>query len=492
MTEIFNNQQNDMTNDKSITDLKNINLWIDNNFESLVNNLKALIKINSIPTLAVGNLPFGENIQEAFEFMLNMADKDGFKIKNIDNYGGHIELIGNGDNKKTMGILAHLDVVPAGENNWIHPPFDAIIEDGKLYGRGAIDDKGPTMAAYFAMKAIKESKIELSNNVHLILGLDEETSWKGMDYYLKKVNAPDFGFTPDSDFPVVQCEKGILVFDLVKKLGKSSDSGFELKRLEGGSAYNMVADYATATIFHKNKEIYDKIKIQAKTFSHNTGYNIYIKGSGNNLILTTKGISAHGAMPEKGLNAISILLAFLADINFNNEDINSFIEFYNRYIAFETDGKSANIDFADNESGNTAVNIGIIKLEKSTITLSINVRMPISVSDEDFYLKLKEVTEQYNFGIVKSKYQPPISFSSDDSFIQTLMEIYQKHTEDYDTKPLVIGGGTYARAMDNFVAFGALFPGEKEVAHQPNEYISLESLKKATYIYAEAIYRLCI
>lgn len=202
-----------------------INRKIEENKEDMLRMLQELIAIKSVAEEAGGEKPFGEGVQQAFSYVLEKAEEEGFLTKNVDNYGGHVELRGSGE--KVMGIVGHLDVVPEG-TGWEVPPYSGEIRDGKIYGRGTMDDKGPVVASFYAMKAVKECGAPLKDTVRLILGLDEETNWEGMEYYLSKEASPDYGFTPDGDFPAIHGEKGILVFDLVKKLSKSQGKGLEL------------------------------------------------------------------------------------------------------------------------------------------------------------------------------------------------------------------------------------------------------------------------
>lgn len=389
-----------------------------------------------------------------------------------------------------MGILAHLDVVPAGDG-WEFDPYGAIIDNGKLYGRGSSDDKGPTIAAYFAMRAIKDAGITLNKNVRLILGLDEESGWQGMDYYLSKIPKPaDFGFTPDGDFPVVNGEKGILNFDIAKKFTKAVGNGIELRSFNGGNAPNMVPDYARLVLRSDDPSVYEELKLKAKK-SRENGVLIKTKGVGKSFEIIAHGVSAHGATPEKGINAISLLMDFVKDIEFSNESVNEFIDFYNNEIAFQLDGENLGIGFSDEISGKTVVNVGVIELDTKSARLAVNLRYPVSFDEENIYDAMGEILMKYNIGVVKKMSRDPIYINEDDKLIKTMIDVYRKNTGDKEAKPLVMGGGTYARALDNFVAFGALFPGEEELFHQKNEYISIDSLKKATLIYAETIYELC-
>ncbi|MDD3168503.1 MAG: dipeptidase PepV [Eubacteriales bacterium] len=470
---------------------------IDEYQEEMIRTLQELIAIKSVAAGPLEGAPFGTGVQEAFEYMLGKAKAEGFDTENIDNFGGHIEfggylfdekgeMIGTGD--EIMGILCHLDVVPEGKD-WDFDPYGGERVDDKIYGRGAIDDKGPTVAAFYAMKALKDAGVVPEKKVRLILGLDEETGWKGMDYYLKRVKHPDFGFTPDGDFPAIHGEMGILIFDLAKKIGKSAANakGVSLRTMTGGNAANMVADYARAVI---KADAYDDIRAKIAEFRKDTGYQINAKGIGKNLEITTLGVSSHGARPGKGLNAVSVLMKFFDEIPLQNEDVRDFIDFYNQHIGFDLCGASIGCGFADEPSGKLIFNVGMVNIDDESASVTVNIRYPVTMNEEQVYESMLPVINQYNLGIVKKEHKAPIYVPKDDKMIQTLMEVYKKHTGDLDCEPKVIGGGTYARACKNTVAFGADFPGEPELAHQKNEHITVAKLIKCAEIYADAIFEL--
>ena len=465
--------------------------------EEIIKTLQELIAFKSVTAAPLEGAPFGAGVQEAFGYMLSKAKADGFDTENIDNYGGHIEFGGYlldeegdivGTSDEIMGILCHLDVVPEGKD-WDYEPFGGQIADGRIYGRGAIDDKGPTVAVYYAMKALKDAGVVPEKKVRLILGLDEETGWKGMHYYLKRVKNPDFGFSPDGEFPAIHGEMGLLIFDLAKKIGKSvaGAKGVSLRSVTGGNAPNMVADHARAVIL---ADSYDAIKEQAAEFRKNTGYQLNTKGMGKNLEITTQGVSAHGARPQLGLNAISILMKFLGELSLENDDVRDFIDFYNGHIGFNLSGDNIGCGFEDEQSGKLIFNVGMVNIDAESASVTVNIRYPVTMNDEQIYEAILPIVNQYNLGIVKKEHKQPIFIPKDDKMIRTLMDVYKKHTGDMDSEPIVIGGGTYARAAKNTVAFGAAFPGEPELAHQKNEYMIIENLIKCTKIFADAVFEL--
>ncbi len=460
---------------------------VENRAEMLA-SLSALISAPSVAEDTGGDKPFGENVQRALENMLRLAEREGFETYNADNYGGHIDFKGTEDG--VVAIVGHLDVVPEGDG-WDFDPYSGLVKDGYVCGRGAVDDKGPVIASFYGMKALKDCGYQPKRTIRLILGLDEETNWKGMDYYLSHVDRkPDLGFTPDADFPAIHGEKGIIVFDIVKKFDAFSGKGLEISSIKGGNTANSVADFARAVLHDSSGAGYDKIKEQVADFCAEKSCDIRCRGIGRSLEIVAYGVPAHGATPEQGKNAISIIMELLGKMNFANESTNDFIAFYNDHIGYDVHGERIGCPLEDRQSGKLVFNIGMIEADKKTVRLTVNIRYPVTVDDDLVYEDMMSVLDDYDLGIVKGKTQEPIYIPKDDPLIETLMDIYRKNTGDTESQPLVIGGGTYARAVKNTVAFGARFPGEPELAHQRNEKISEESMIKLARIYAEAAYRL--
>lgn len=452
--------------------------------------LEELIAIDSRQMDPEEGKPFGPGVQEVYEYIQKKAAEDGFSFVNADNYGGHLEWTCDKDaDAETMGMLVHLDIVPAGDG-WSSDPFKMEIRDGKIYGRGSVDDKGPAVSAYFAMKAIHDLGIKLDKNVRIIIGLDEETNWKGMDYYLSKVEGPDFGFVPDAEFPVINGEKGIIAFSMAKKFPGNQGEGLELRSFTGGNAVNMVPDGARMVVMSNDTAVYEQLKEKAAKMTAE-GKKVTAKGLGKTLEIVAEGVSAHGARPELGVNAISIMMEFASDLTFNNEGVNEFIRFYNEYLSYDPTGEKIGVCVEDEKSGHTNFNVGVIEMDDKSVDLQINVRIPVTYDDEYIYNAMMPTLEKYNIGIVKGKSQKAIYFEKDDPMVSKLMDVYRRITGDAGAEPEVIGGGTYARACKNFVAFGPVFPGEDDMCHRADEFISEESFYKAAEIYGEAIYELC-
>jgi succinyl-diaminopimelate desuccinylase len=471
---------------------------LEGRLDEMVSLLRSLILIPTVKGTAKEEMPFGADIDRAYELMLQTADLDGFDTFDADRWGGHIEMPGfeldqTGEiiatADETLGIPVHLDVVPPGDG-WVHEPFGGQIEDGKIYGRGTTDNKGAVVAVYAAMKALKDSGFIPRKNVRLILGLDEETGWIGMNRYLDAASVPDFGFAPDASFPAVNGEMGILHFELAKKLSKSGEKGIQLRSIGGGNAPNMVPDRARAVVLDDAGKGYDALKLHLAEYRDRTGYKINGKGVGKAFEITVKGISAHGAHPELGLNAISVLMDFLSELGIASESVREFIDFYNEHIGFELDGERMGIGFEDAPSGKLVFNAGMIGMDAEAVILSINVRYPVTMTEAQVYDAMLPLIHQYDLGIVKNQAIAPLYFPVDDPLIETLISIYSENTGDMTHAPITFGGGTFARILPKGVAFGPSFPGDPDLMHQAEECLELDKLMLSARIYADAIYRL--
>ncbi len=460
------------------------NKMIDGYKEEIIKSTQEIIKIKSLEGQAKEGMPFGEGPKRALDNALDLSEKLGFKVKNLDNYAGHAEF---GEGEEIVGILAHVDVVPEGDG-WTYPPYAGEIHDDKIYGRGTTDDKGPAIAALYAMKVLKDSGVKLSRKIRIIFGTNEETGWGGINYYFEHEKAPTMAFTPDANFPVIYGEKGIINFDLVIDLETYGCCGITIKDLKGGNAPNMVPDGAIAIL---EVEDIDNFKNKYDNYKKDKDYPLTIDIDGKNVKITAKGVSAHGSTPEKGDNAISYLMDFLGELMDEKCDICDFINMYNERIGFKHNGQSIGCGFEDKESGKLSFNPGVIKLEEGKVVLTINVRYPIDSSAQKVYNGIIENLKDTKIELVKGKKESkPLYVAKDNFLVKKLMKVYREQTGEMDSEPITIGGGTYARAMDNAVAFGPMFPGQKELAHQKDEFISIDHLMKIAKIYAYALYEL--
>lgn len=464
--------------------MNNLNAIVDGMRDDIIRTTQEMIRIRSVKEAPVGDMPFGEGIQKCLDYTVDLCEGMGFETVNVDNYAMHADL---GQGKETLGILAHLDVVPEGDN-WDYDPYGAVIADGKIYGRGTIDDKGPAVAALYAMKALKETGAPMSKKIRVIFGTDEESGWGCMHHYFSKMPAPDFGFTPDADFPAIHGEKGILIFDLVKSLtAPCTGDGIRLVSLKGGNRPNMVPDSCEAVL-----ENAEGLKALAAAYGAEAGVTVDVTEDAGSTRVKIHGVSAHGSLPEKGVNAISHMMQFLGKLTLASGEMRDLVATYCHRIGLEYNGEHIGCGFEDADSGKLIFNVGVISTTAEAVTVTVNIRYPITNSDEAVYSGIREALAGTGITVVHHEHMKPIYFPKDHPLIETLMGVYREQTGDVDSQPITIGGGTYARAMANCVAFGPLMPGMPELAHQKNEFIGVEHLIQMTKIYAHALYKLTV
>ncbi|PEM43283.1 dipeptidase PepV [Bacillus toyonensis] len=452
--------------------------------DDLIRDTQQFLQIKSVweEESAKEGAPFGEGVEKALSFMLHKGELEGFASKNLEGYAGHLEM---GQGEELVGILCHVDVVPEGDG-WTTPAYSADIREGKIFARGAIDDKGPTMAAYYAMKIVKELGLPLSKRVRMILGTDEESNWKCVDHYFKNEEMPTIGFAPDADFPIINAEKGISDIQVVQNGSEEKKGVYELVSFEAGRRLNMVPDFAKAVITGEDVNAltvaYEEYLQTAKKIGNSTI-------EGNTVTLQIEGISAHGSTPEKGENAGLLLANFLTTVSLDGK-ANAFATFAAKTFTGDIFGEKATIAYKDEVSGPLTVNVGRLSYTKENGgNLGLNVRYPVTTNFEEMIAKLKEYVSIHGFEVADYSNSRPHHVDKDHVLIRTLQRVYEEQTGE-KAELLAIGGGTYARSLKAGVAFGPLFPGKEELAHQKDEYIEIEDLLKATAIYAQAIHEL--
>ncbi|MEB8572222.1 dipeptidase PepV [Bacillus thuringiensis serovar nigeriensis] len=452
--------------------------------DDLIRDTQQFLQIKSVweEESAKEGAPFGEGVEKALSFMLHKGETEGFTSKNLEGYAGHLEM---GQGEELVGILCHVDVVPEGDG-WTTPAYSADIRDGKIFARGAIDDKGPTMAAYYAMKIVKELGLPLSKRVRMIIGTDEESNWKCVDHYFKNEEMPTIGFAPDADFPIINAEKGISDIQVVQNGSEEKKGTYELVSFDSGRRLNMVPDFAEAVITGEDVNAltvaYEEYLQTAKKIGKSTI-------EGNTVTLQIEGISAHGSTPEKGENAGLLLANFLTTVSLDGK-ATAFAAFATETFTGDILGEKATIAYKDEISGPLTVNVGRISYTKENGgNLGINVRYPVTTNFEETIVKLKAYVGTHGFEVADYSNSRPHHVDKDHVLIRTLQRVYEEQTGE-KAELLAIGGGTYARSLKAGVAFGPLFPGKEELAHQKDEYIEIEDLLKATAIYAQAIHEL--
>ncbi len=440
---------------------------IENSKNDIIQTLCKLIQFQSVSTETSNpSMPFGEECKKALDYTLNLAQNLGFRTKNLDGYCGYIEF---GEGEEMVGIIGHLDVVPANlEDGWSSPPFDATIRENKIYGRGSIDDKGPVVATLYAMKAILDSGKKLNKRVRLILGLNEEKDWKCIHHY-KKIGeeTPTIGFSPDADFPCIYAEKGMLSVRLSHPFFIENHEILEIDCNQ--NALNVVPKYCAITLKDKTSETAQKLEFT--------------------------GTAAHAAHPDLGDNAITKLVEYL-NANLSSNSLDNKFTFLKKLYELDLFGIHSPKFFSDekieDESGILTSNVGFIGYKNNLLELGFNLRVPVTTSLETIKTKFQTLASIFpDLHIDITLEKAPLYVPKDSYLVKTLTKIFNEKTHQ-NLEPIAIGGGTFARAFPNMVAFGANMPNQKDMCHQVDEFIDINTLILSSKIYAKVIYELAI
>ena len=430
--------------------MSEIKKYINEHKDEMIELLKELVAIPSVQGEAEEGFPFGKEPARALETMLKKCEEYGFHVENVENYAGSADI---NDTPAGLAVLTHLDVVPVG-SGWTTDPFVLRYESDtdKLVGRGAIDDKGPAVAALFAARAVKELGIPLKKGIRLIFGTNEENGSADLAYYRQKRELPPMVFTPDGDYPVINAEKGML------RVYFSSDfDDDEIVEIQAGTVVNAVPQFCTVSMYNDE---------------------------GENVEAVYEGVSAHASTPEKGDNAITQFLGSYCGENM------LLVSLAKLFPHGETDGKSCGLGFSDELSGKMTCVLSLLNTENGRLSGGIDIRFPLDREKLEISEIICEALEGAGFTIDSCDGVEPHCTDENSEFVQTLLRVYERVTGDKG-QCIAIGGGTYVHEIEGGVAFGAEFPNQDGRMHSPDEFITVENLLKNAEIMAEAMVELC-
>lgn len=438
--------------------------------DEILNGIKESIQIPSVKGAPEEGAPYGREPKRALEHALKLGEELGFKVKNVDDKAGWVEF---GEGEELVGILGHLDVVPVGEEGWDYPAFSGEIHDGVMYGRGVLDDKGPTIGAIYALKAIRDLGIPLKRRIRVIFGTDEENGSSCVQHYVESgEEIPTIGFTPDADFPLIFFEKGMTVMIAGSK--KAEQGAVKVLEFKGGAAPNIVME--------KCRLVLEGVH----AVSEQEGVKVSVVDG--NTVVEAEGVGAHGSKPELGVNAAVLLFKAVKDLEIGGS-FQKVRDFILAQIGTETNGKTLGICYQDDETGETTVNLGLIGYKGDSLFFTLDIRYPKNGKADEVYANLERALTESGLDVLQHSTVEPLYMPKDSELVQKLMKVYKELT-GRDDEPLAIGGGTYAKMLPNTVAFGPVFPGTPDVIHQPNERVLVEELIQSIQLTADAMVEL--
>lgn len=463
---------------------KEIESFIDSHRQEMIEDICALCRINSEKMPYVEGKPFGQGPFEALQAALNMAEGYGFSTQNYDNFVGTADL---NDKERQLDILAHLDVVPAGEGWTETKPFEPVVKEGRLFGRGTADDKGPAVAALYAMRAVKELGIPLNKNVRLILGTDEECGSSDIvNYYDKEEEAP-MTFSPDAEFPVINIEKGRLEGHFNVSF-HASEAVPRLVKVTAGIKANVVPGKAKAVVEGVDLKTLEETaaKVEAET-----GITFGFEGNFPVVSITAQGEGAHASTPQEGKNALTGLLLYLTRLPLvqcpQMDKINSLVKLFPHG---DTRGKAAGIAMEDELSGPLTLAFSMLTVGSDSLEGVFDSRCPICASEDNVLAVVRKAMADEGITLENDSMVPPHHVDGNSHFVKTLLSVYEEYT-GLKGSCEATGGGTYVHSLKNGVAFGAALPGTDNRMHGADEFAVVDELVLSAKIFAQVIVELC-
>ncbi|WP_077610564.1 Sapep family Mn(2+)-dependent dipeptidase [Clostridium sp. Marseille-P2415] len=463
---------------------KEIEAYIESHKQEMIEDICTLCRINSEKMPYREGMPYGPGAFEALNEALSMAESYGFSITNYDNYVGTADL---NVKEHQLDILAHLDVVPAGEGWKETEPFEPVVKGDKLFGRGTADDKGPAVAALYAMRAVKELNIPLKKNVRLILGTDEECGSSDIAHYYAIEKEAPMTFSPDGAFPVVNTEKGGLNGHFTAEWTPSGKLP-RLVSINAGIKVNVVPGKANAVVAGVDEESLSKAAAECEK---KTGIRFEPEWGEGTVSITAIGESAHASIPGEGNNALTGLLVYLTELPLAECEQMTMIRRLLELIPHgDTSGKALGIAMGDEISGDLTLAFSLLKVTDSGLEGTFDSRCPICATEENVLEVVRKNMAEKGFTLHNDSMRPPHHVDGNSEFVKTLLRAY----EDYTGRKgacVSMGGGTYVHELKNGVAFGAAMPETDNRMHGADEYAVIEELVVSAKIFAQVIVDLC-
>ena len=460
-----------------------ITQWMQGREEELVAALAPIIAAESTCAEPQPGMPFGPGPALALERALSLAHSWGFATENHQGYVGTADL---NDKPEGLHVLAHLDVVGAGDG-WDTAPYTLVREGDLIYGRGTDDDKGPLVAVLLAMRCVRELGLPLSKNVRLIMGTDEETGSRDIEYYYKSHPFAPYTLSPDADFPVTNIEKAHYAPKFSAHWEKTLGSGVRVLSMEGGIRTNVAPANCKAVLQHVDlqqlEEILDRI-------TRETGVDMTARQEGDTVLLTATGIQAHASTPDEGKNAITAVLQALARLPLAEGAAENCVKALHTLFPYgDNRGAALGVAMEDRESGPLTLSLTLLTLTETGFEGRFDSRAPLCATQEN----LCRVTEEKMAALgweCKGDMLPAHVVDGESDFVKTLLSAYETFTgrKGYCE---AIGGGTYVHEIPGGVAFGPAEPGFENNCHGANERASLKGLLQCAAIYADVIANLC-
>jgi len=462
---------------------RQIEEWFRGHTGEMLDDLGRMIAVRSVRGPEEPGAPYGKGSREALALAASMLESRGFEVSVFEDM---IITADYGPQPPKMGLLGHLDVVDPGQG-WATGPYEMVSKDGRVYGRGATDNKGPSVAAMYAVYCVRDLYPELQSAVRLILGSGEEGGCEDIALYLKKNDPPQYVFAPDADYPLVNTEKGrAMIF-----FGASWEKETALPRVisvTGGKTINIVPNMAEAVIEGFSA---GEAEAYCKEYSEKTGTAIKPRADGDKIVVTAGGKSSHAALPGLGLNAQTALIEMLSAMPFAKSKGFGYIKSLNKLFPHgDYNGRSIGVAMSDGISGELTLSFNVLRLTEYELAGNFDCRSPACADETDLLGMMRKALEDEGLELTHHNVNCCHHTPEESPLVQSLLRIYEDYTGNRG-ECLAMGGQTYVHEIPGGVAFGCEMPGEDNHIHGLDEFIEVGQLVASAGMFAHAIIDIC-
>ncbi len=453
-----------------------VNRFLAENRDNIINDIIRMCRIPAVRGEALPGEPFGKDCADALRLAVQVGKDMGFKTESYIDRGYALVSYGEGD--RTIGFLGHTDVVPAGDGWTMSKPFEPTVIDGRLYGRGVMDNKAGVAAGYYVMKAVRDLDLPVKSKLLTVVGNCEETGMEDMENFSADQKAPDACLVADGSFPVCYGEKHIVYGHF------TSNKAFEqIISINGGTVINAVPAAASAVI--KNSTAL-KAELEELCICRD---GLTLTQEGEALTLSASGLSSHASRPDKGKNALGLLVSALYSCKSLCENDRGILDMVNTSLK-DCYGEALGVAHSDEKMGKTTLSTDIAETENGILTVKIDMRVCCSISGEEMLKRVTDAFDKGGYRQIYSHISEGYFIDPDGEIISSIMDIYRDVTGEKDAQPYTMGGGTYARQVKNAFVCGPTFPDRvyspapgHGAIHQPDENMVIDDFMQAMKIY---------
>jgi len=477
--------------------------WVASRYvDAIVRDLQSMIGFRTFHVEGRDNWHAPEFLRQR-EWLASRAEALGLEFRSVD---GRVEEITLPGGARVIGVLTHGDVQDVSGQRWSRPPWEGRLEQGRVYGRGSEDDKGPIVTTLHVFAALRDSGWPLDASLRLIVANGEECCWDEIPYYLERQSPPDVTVGFDASYPVTHAQKAWCRVTLTAAPDPSGfdvrdaavDGAWHVVSMVGGDGLSIIPERGEALLYRRDAgaDAIDELRRAAERWAkENPPARIVVERQGEFARVEAIGRGGHSSTPEAGRNALGDLVAFLVEAASPLGSQGALADALGRWVGTETDGQTLGLAHRDEVMGAVTVNLAYLERHEGAARARLTLRIPrgldLATIERQLARRAAEFEARYGAALVVEVHMPgpPHFVPPDGPLVQTLLEVWETVTGE-PGRPVAIGGGTQARLFPDGVDFGPAHSMERYRGHGPDEYMTVEEIRRNAELTVAALWAL--